>query len=220
MRLLIVILTNLIFIGCNENISESISQKDRLELVLESENEMNLHKEQQQNDSMKNDAVYEEYLGARLTPIRTKVKRINEIVEWTSIKKRKLNLSTENGVAKYFTFRDTLLKVIVIHFGETGKHIQEFYTENGRLSFVNEQQLQYNRPIYWDSTVMKEVNDTELFDGSNSEIIENQSYFENEVLIRQISNQDCGSPFAEEYLKDEEVRLKAEFDKLKEKLKE
>ena len=65
---------------------------------------------------------------------------------------------------------------------------------------------------------MKENNDTEVHSLDNSEIIETRSYFENGTLIRQINNQDCGSPFADEYLKKEEVRLKAEFEKLKEKI--
>jgi hypothetical protein len=66
---------------------------------------------------------------------------------------------------------------------------------------------------------MQENNDTETFDIDKSEIIEDRSYFENGDLIRQINNQDCGSPFAEDYLKEEQVRLKTEFEKLKERLK-
>ena len=219
MRLLITILTFLTLIGCNDNREKSMSQNDRLELVPEPDKDLREKYEQQEKDSLKSDTVFEEYLGERLKPISANFKRINEITEWTSVDKRKLNQSTEGGAATYYFLQDTLLKVVAIHFGETGKNIQEFYTRNGQLSFVFEQQYQYNRPITWDSTAMQENNDTETFDIDKPEIIEDRSYFENGDLIRQINNKDCGSPFAEDYLKEEQVRLKTEFEKLKERLK-
>ena len=212
-------MTFLTLIGCNNNGEQSVSQNDRLELVPEPDKDLREKYEQQEKDSLTSDTVFEEYLGERLKPIRANFKRINEITEWTSVDKRKLNQSTEGGAATYYFLQDTLLKVVAIHFGETGKNIQEFYTKNGQLSFVFEQQYQYNRPITWDSTAMEKNNDTETFDIDKSEIIEDRSYFENGVLIRQINNQDCGSPFAEDYLKEERVRLKTEFEKLKERLK-
>ncbi|MBT8194968.1 MAG: hypothetical protein KJO64_00945, partial [Bacteroidia bacterium] len=107
----------------------------------------------------------------------------------------------------YYFLKDTLLKVIAVHFGETGKTIQEFYTKNSQLSFVIEKRYEYNRPINWDSIVMKENNDLEAFDIDKSEIIEDHSFFERGLLIRQINNQDCGSPCAEDYLLEEQVRL-------------
>ena len=206
-------------IGCNDKGEKSVSQNDRLELVPELDKDLREKYEQQEKDSLKSDTVFEKYLGQRLKPIRANLKRINEITEWTSVDKRKLNQSTEGGAATYYFLQDTLLKVVAIHFGETGKNIQEFYIKNGQLSFVFEQQYQYNRPITWDSTAMKENNVTETFDIDKSEIIEDRSYFSKGELIRQINNQDCGSPFAEDYLKQEQVRLKTEFEKLKEWLK-
>lgn len=206
-------------IGCNDNGEQSVSQNDLLELVPEPDKDLREKYEQQEKYSLTSDTVFEEYLGERLKPIRANFKRINEITEWTSVDKRKLNQSTEGGAATYYFLQDTLLKVVAIHFGETGKNKKEFYTKNGQLSFVFEQQFQYNRPITWDSTAMQENNDTETFDIDKSEIIEDRSYFENGVLIRQMNNQDCGSPFTEDYLEEEQVRLKAEFEKLKEQLK-
>lgn len=61
---------------------------------------------------------------------------------------------------------------------------------------------------------MKENKDTEAFDFNNSEIIEDRSYFASGKLIHQINNQDCGSPFADDYLTDEQKRIKSEFEKL------
>jgi hypothetical protein len=99
MRLLITILTFLTLIGCNDNGEKSVSQNDRLELVPEPDKDLREKYEQQEKDSLKSDTVFEEYLGERLKPIRANFKRINEITEWTSVDKRKLNQSTEGGAA-------------------------------------------------------------------------------------------------------------------------
>ncbi len=114
----------------------------------------------------------------------------------------------------YYFIKDTILKIALIHFGETGKKKQEFYIKNGKLSFVFERQWQYNRPIYWDSTAMKENNDSEVFEEELSEILESSSYFINGELIRQRTDLDCGAPFEKEYLNQEQNRLNSEFDKL------
>lgn len=219
MRLLVIILTFWTLIGCNDDGEKSVSQNDRLQLVPEPDKDLRAKYEQQESDFVKNDTVFEEYLEEDLRPIRANFKRINEIKEWTSVDKRKLNQSTEGGAATYYFFRDTLLKIATIHFGELGKSIQEFYTKNGQLSFVFEQLYQYNRPITWDSTEIKENNNGEMFDFDKSEIIEDRSYFFKGELIRQINNQDCGSPFSKDYLKGEQIRLTSEFDKLIERLK-
>lgn len=213
-------MTFITLIGCNDNGEKSVSQNDRFELVPEPDKDLREKNEQQKKDSLKNVTIFKEYLGERLKPIRANFKRINEISEWTSVDKRKLNQSTEGGAATYYFLHDTLLKIVAVHFGETGKNIQEFYTKNGQLSFVFEQRYQYNRPITRDSTAMKENKDTETFDIEKSEIIEDRSYFSNGKLIRQINSQDCSSPFADDYLKEEQIRLKTEFDQLKEQLKD
>lgn len=206
-------------IGCNDNVEKSESQNDRLELVPEPDKDLREKYEQQEEDGLKSDKVFEESFDDRLKPIEGNWKKINKITEWTSVNKRKLNQSTEGGTATYYFLQDTLIKIVVIHFGESGKNIKEFYTEKGDLLFVFEQHYQYNRPITWDLTTMKEHNDTGFFEIDKPEIIEDRSYFENGNLIRQINNQDCGSPFAEDYLREEQERLKTEFEKLKEQLK-
>ena len=68
--------------------------------------------------------------------------------------------------------------------------------------------------MYYDSTSMKENNDTEAFDFEKSEIVEDRSYFENGKLLHQLNNQDCGSPFAEDYLLEEQKRIKTDVEKL------
>ena len=58
---------------------------------------------------------------------------------------------------------------------------------------------------------MKENDDTTIFDMNKSEIVEIRSYFLNGKLIHQINNQDCGSPFYDEYLLGEQKRITSEF---------
>lgn len=84
----------------------------------------------------------------------------------------------------------------------------------GQLSFVFEKSFEYNRPLYYDKKAMQENQDTESFDIDKSEIIEVRSYFNNEKLLHQLNNQDCGSPFAEHYILEEEKRLNTGFKSL------
>jgi hypothetical protein len=218
MRHLIYIFTIFTLIGCNGNGQKSVSKNGSLELDSESSKEFRDKFEQQNKDSLIKKSDSDEYLFESLHSIRLNFKRINGITKWTSIEKRELNQSLEGGIATYYFMKDTLLKIVAIIYGETGKINQEFYTQDGELSFVFEQNYQYNRPIYWDSLAMKENNDSESFNLEKSDVLEDCSYFENGELIRQINNQDCGAPFSEEYLQEEQVRIKGDFEKLKNRL--
>jgi hypothetical protein len=160
------------------------------------------------------DLPVNDYLTDRLKPIRTNFKRINSITNWASIDTEELWESTEGGEAKFYYQNGQLEKIVARHYGETFQLLTEYYLLNGQLSFVFEKFYKYNRPFYWDTTAMKEYNDTEAFDFDKSEIIEDRSYFDNGKLIHQISNQDCGSPFADDYLLEEQKRIKTDFDKL------
>ncbi len=161
------------------------------------------------------DTAYNEYLSGRLKPIRENFKRINSISKWTSIDKKELDKSTEGGQATFYYSSRTLEKVVTRHFGETFQQLTEYYLLNGQLSFVFEKSYKYNRPIYYDSTSMKENSDNQAFDFDKSEIIEDRSYFDKGKLIHQVNNQDCGSPFANDYLLTEQKRIFADFDKLR-----
>ncbi|MFV0530756.1 MAG: hypothetical protein ACK5MD_04895 [Flavobacteriales bacterium] len=160
------------------------------------------------------DIPLNEYLTDRLKPIRENFKRINTITNWTSIDTEELTESTEGGEAKYYYQNGQLEKIVARHFGETFQLLSEYYLLNGQLSFIFEKRHKYNRPLYYDTTAMKENNDTEAFDFVKSEIIEDRSYFENGKLLHQINNQDCGSPFADHYLLEEQKRIKEDFDRL------
>lgn len=153
------------------------------------------------------DIPVNDYLTATLAPIRANFKRINSVKEWSLEKSHDLFESTEGGLARFYYHNGTLEKIIEQRFGETGQLLREYYLMEGELSFVFEKDMHYNRPIYWDEKHKKENNDTEVFDIEKSEVTEERSYFKNEKLIHQIVSEDCGSPFAEEYLREEEKRL-------------
>lgn len=219
MKTTLIILTLITLISCTNNEEKSVTQNDRLELIPEPDKDLREEYEQQQKDSLTTETHHIDALEEKLRPIKENINRINEISEWTSIDEIDLEQSTEGGTATYYFKQDTLLKIVALHFGETGKAIQEFYVEDGQLSFVLETDYTYNRPIKWDSTAMKENNDTEVFDMDQSEIMEDASYFNNGVLIQHTNSQDRGAPFAADYLKHIEADLKSEFERLKELLK-
>ena len=160
------------------------------------------------------DLLVNEYLTERLKPIRANFKRINSITNWTNIDTKELWETTEGGEAKYYYQNGQLEKIVTRHFGETFQQLTEYYLMDGQLSFVFEKSYKYNRPMYYDTTAMKENNDTEAFDFEKSEIVEDRSYFENGKLLHQLNNQDCGSPFADDYLLEEQKRIKTDFEKL------
>ena len=162
------------------------------------------------------DVPVNEYLSERLKPIRANFKRINSIpnLEWSLVLKKELKETAEGGEATYYYYNQDLDKIITHHLGETGQQLNEYYLLRGQLSFVLEKSYNYNRPVSYDSTAMRENNDTEAFDFEESEIIEARSYFDNERLIHQLNSQDCGSPFANDYLLIEQKRIKKDFYEL------
>ena len=82
-----------------------------------------------------------------------------------------------------------------------------------------EMEYKYNRPMYYDSVMMKENNDNQVFEFDESVIIETRSYFKNGKLIRQISNQDCGAPNSQGLRDEEQIRLLTSYSELIKALK-
>ena len=156
----------------------------------------------------------QEYRSKEIKPIRENVQKINHTKHWTKIREIDLWETTEGGKATFYYLNTVLTKIIVRQFGETFKSITEYYLLNGKLSFVLDNNYKYNRPITYDSAAMKANKDDQVWDMKKSEFIENRSYFSNGKLIHQINNQDCGSPFSEEYLAEEGKTILTEFQKL------
>ena len=182
--------------------------------LLKSEKNIQLQETFNEEDIPVND-----YLTDRLQPIRENFKKINSITNWSSIDKKSLWETTEGGSAEYYYLYGQLEKIVARHFGETFQQLTEYYLLNGQLSFVFEKSYKYNRPIYYDTTMMRENNDKEFFGLDISVVIEDRSYFEKGKLIHKLESQDCGAPFADDYLLEEQKRIKTNFEKLIELIK-
>ena len=197
-------LTILIFalFSCQSDQKEMDAEKWKQRRFYPSKNRSYLPISNQIEDQPVND-----YLTATLAPIRTNFKHINSIENWSKITEHNLKESTEGGVAYFFYTEGKKEKIIERHFGETGQVLREYYLMDGELSFVFEKNLRYNRPIYWDEKHQKENKDSEIFDIEKSEVSEKRSYFKEGKLIHQIVSEDCGSPFTESYLREEEKRI-------------
>ena len=154
-------------------------------------------------DSIKvEEAVYVEYLGRQLTMIRKKLIPLTSTTQWVSIDKRKIE--TKNGAAIYYFLKGELQKIRFIQNTDTTERFIEYYLDNDNLFFAFERQS--------DSIGLK--NDPEYY-----EPFEDSLFFEKGELIRIKSNMDCGAPFAEDYRKEEQKRLKKEFKQLFNQLK-
>jgi len=160
------------------------------------------------------DIPVNEYLTEQLRPIRENFKQLNSITSWSKIDTKELWESTEGGEARYYYQNGALKKIVARHFGETFQMLTEYYLLDGQLSFVYEKTYRYNRPIYYDSLAMKENQDTEAFDMDKSEIEESRNYFEKGKLLHQLHSEDCGAPFASDYLLEEQIRFTSDFSRL------
>ena len=198
-----------ILCSCNEH-----SQKNREEIVKADTVIKHKIKEDNTDYTPTIDFANEKFSKEKLKPIVEIFSTINATKNWTAVKEADLNVSTEGGTATYY-FKDSALKKVAVKiYGEMGKLIKEYYLDKNKLVFVYEKEYKYNRPMYYDSAKMKKLNDTAVFDMNKSDITEDRSYFENGILIHQSNNQDCGSPFNESYLKEEQKRIQDEFDAL------
>lgn len=160
------------------------------------------------------DVLVNDYLKEKLQQIRKNFKRINSITNWTSIDTKELSESSEGGEVKFYYQNEKLEKLVTHHYGEMGQLLTEYYLLNGQLSFVFEKSYKYKRPLYYDATLMKSNNDAVVFDLEKSEVTEYRSYFDNRKLVHQISNHDNASPLADEYLLEEEKRIKTNFNEV------
>ena len=160
-----------------------------------------------------------EDLKKRIKVTRKKFKKINLTKDWNEVVEQDIWETLEGGIATYYIKNNQLQKIHVRNFGETFQSVQEFYLESGSVFFVFELEYKYNRPMYYDSAMMIENNDSEVWNFDESEIIETRHYFNNGNLVRQISNQDCGAPNSQELRNEENNRLKKLFSLLKGELK-
>ncbi|WP_026038867.1 hypothetical protein [Myroides injenensis] len=140
------------------------------------------------------DIAANEYLNEELQPIRANFKRINSIVAFDKVivdNYTSINAVDEGEVIFYYS-KNELQKVTNHQYESTQQYLTEYYLLNGKLSFAFNKTLEYNAPY-----------NSDQFDLSKSELIEDRYYFKDDVLLHQLNSQDCGAPFESEYLKAE-----------------
>jgi hypothetical protein len=146
--------------------------------------------------------------------IRENCRRINLITHWSAVKTEELFETTEGGEATYYNQNGRLEKITTQNFGETYQQIREYYLMDGQLCFVFEKSFQYNRPMYYDTTAMKENNDTEAFDMDKSKITETRSYFLKGKLFHRNVNGISTSHNVKDSLEEEKEIMLGDFQRL------
>jgi hypothetical protein len=150
--------------------------------------------------------------------IQQTVARLDRVRVWSAIRKKPLYASTEGGEAVLYTLSGHLCKVAACYFGETGQLRSTYYLLHGQPSFVLEQEYTYNRPITWDSAVMRAGHDQEVFDPKKSIIVTTRSYFDSTGrLVAQVGPAVQDSVLILGYLGREQHRLQTELAALRER---
>jgi hypothetical protein len=146
-------------------------------------------------------AICQERNADEIKPIRANFNRINAKKDW----KKVITLDLLDGDSKtvFYYAKNGLEKLIHTNFGEQGKRITEYYLLNSKISFVSEREFRYNYPV-----TMKE------FDAKKTNVDHTKYYFEDDTVFDVLSDQDCGSPFANDFITAESKRLNEEFNRI------
>lgn len=211
-------LVSLVFLfSCQEDQASNQSQTST------EPTEQNTAAEPGQEDDANNEALQNEPTSTnasvedRLKPIRTNFQAINESKN-LKVSNKELGGSAAGGELQIFKQDGKLVKLVASYLGETGKKIREFYLKDGQLSFVFDQNYEYNRPIYYDEAMMKENGDNEMFDIKKSQIIEDRFYFEGGKMFYHIHrDKQKKGDITSEGLPEDEQQILADFDLMKKK---
>lgn len=95
--------------------------------------------------------------------------------------------SEEGGVVKAYYEGRKLQFITSEYFSETGKQRTEYYFDSGKLVFLLDVSLTYNRPIGYDEKKAKENGDTEWYDDKKTKKVIDRYYFHNDKLIQWIN---------------------------------
>ena len=137
--------------------------------------------------------VDSEYLSEKLNPIREYVAKIDSIPlgKWSLVRSVQFELNKSNVEATYHVWNSEIQKIVVV--GKNGSH------PNLATYYLKDRAIVYSFEKEWIAS-------------DDEDILETESYFENEVLIRSLDNQDCGAPYSLDYRESEQERI---FEDLK-----
>jgi hypothetical protein len=80
--------------------------------------------------------------------IRQRYANINRnIARYRRVKKNLTGFSAEGGEMFAYFHGPTVMKIVAIFFGETGRAVEEYYFWNGRLIFVFQTDNRYDQPL-------------------------------------------------------------------------
>jgi hypothetical protein len=114
--------------------------------------------------------------------IKNNYAKIKTIKKWTRIDTIDIHRSTEGGMMYVYYIGDSIKLIKEHDYGEMAQGMIEFYLLRGKLSFAYNREIDYKRPIYWDSAAMKEEKDSEVFDFKKSRIVDTRYYFNVRML--------------------------------------
>jgi len=101
--------------------------------------------------------------------IRQHYANINQnVVRYRRVKKNLTGFSAEGGELFAYFHGPSVMKMVATFFGETGRHVEEYYFWNGQLMFVLSTDNRYDKPL----------------SGKVVRKIENRFYFKDDKLIR------------------------------------
>jgi hypothetical protein len=123
-----------------------------------------------------------------------------ETKKWKKVKKYDLT-EGDSGTNVYYT-ESGLQKITHINFRETGKNIITYYLVNKLIIKVSETEYNYHGN-YADPTLNKKETTEET----------SKSYFQKGKMFHQIG-EDCGSPFTQDFLDAETIRLQERYKEI------
>ncbi len=148
--------------------------------------------------SHEEDRAGKEHDQIDLAEIKAHFKHINSIDYWDSLNHIAFDKDSTIVNADFYYQDRALQKVLVLSYSPSYEHFVEYYLFEGQPSLIIEKRR--DLPFH-----------------KENETVETRSYFKNGELVRQINNQDCGSPFAADYLVEEQLRMVIEWEQLLER---
>lgn len=130
--------------------------------------------------------------------------RINAFTEWAQVSTMDFTTETGEGVTKlYYNKELQVEKIVVRKYDKEQQSLDVYYLKEGGVALVINQVLVYN----------VDVKD-KAFSAEASEYTKDCNYFVENKLVSIMNNQDCGTPFAQDYLVKVDKEIKEEVKKL------
>ena len=130
--------------------------------------------------------------------------RINAFTGWAHISTMDFTTETGEGVTKlYYNKELQVEKIVVRKYEKEQQSLDVYYLNEGQVALVIMQLFAYNADIK-----------DKAFSVEESEYTKDCNYFAEGKLVSIMSNQDCGAPFAQDYLVEVDKEIKEEVKKL------